>query len=214
MTSTSFWLLLGSVAAVNLLGAASPGPAFFVVSRTAVGQSRRAGLATALGVSLATVIWAFGTIHGLALLIAGAAWLFRIMQAAGAAYLIYLGWQAIRHAAEPLPPALAEHGPTGNLAAFRRGFLTNMTNPKVAVFFASVFASVYGAGMPEWVNLAVLGVIAIDEVVWYSLVALAFSSRPAQTAYGRAKRWIDRAFGAFLALFGIKLLWNLRLLAG
>jgi threonine efflux protein len=214
MTSTSFWLLLGSVAAVNLLGAASPGPAFFVVSRTAVGQSRRAGLATGLGVSLATVIWAFGTIHGLALLIAGAAWLFRIMQAAGAAYLIYLGWQAIRHAAEPLPPALAEHGPTGNLAAFRRGFLTNMTNPKVAVFFASVFASVYGAGMPEWVNLAVLGVIAIDEVVWYSLVALAFSSRPAQTAYGRAKRWIDRAFGAFLALFGIKLLWNLRLLAG
>jgi threonine efflux protein len=214
MTSTSFWLLLGSVAAVNLLGAASPGPAFFLVSRTAVGQSRRAGLATGLGVSLATVIWAFGTIHGLALLIAGAAWLFRIMQAAGAAYLIYLGWQAIRHAAEPLPPALAEHGPTGNLAAFRRGFLTNMTNPKVAVFFASVFASVYGAGMPEWVNLAVLGVIAIDEVVWYSLVALAFSSRPAQTAYGRAKRWIDRAFGAFLALFGIKLLWNLRLLAG
>jgi threonine efflux protein len=214
MTSTSFWLLLGSVAAVNLLGAASPGPAFFVVSRTAVGQSRRAGLATGLGVSLATVIWAFGTIHGLALLIAEAAWLFRSMQAAGAAYLIYLGWQAIRHAAEPLPPALAEHGPTGNLAAFRRGFLTNMTNPKVAVFFASVFASVYGAGMPEWVNLAVLGVIAIDEVVWYSLVALAFSSRPAQTAYGRAKRWIDRAFGAFLALFGIKLLWNLRLLAG
>ena len=214
MTSTSFWLLLGSVAAVNLLGAASPGPAFFLVSRTAVGQSRRAGLATGLGVSLATVIWAFGTIHGLALLIAGAAWLFRIMQAAGAAYLIYLGWQAIRHAAEPLPPALAEHGPTGNLAAFRRGFLTNMTNPKVAVFFASVFASIYGAGMPEWVNLAVLGVIAIDEVVWYSLVALAFSSRPAQTAYGRAKRWIDRAFGAFLALFGIRLLWNLRLLAG
>jgi RhtB (resistance to homoserine/threonine) family protein len=213
MTSTSFWLLLGSVAAVNLLGAASPGPAFFVVSRTAVGQSRRAGLATGLGVSLATVIWAFGTIHGLALLIAGAAWLFRIMQAAGAAYLIYLGWQAIRHAAEPLPPALAEHGPAGNLAAFRRGFLTNMTNPKVAVFFASVFASVYGAGMPEWINLAVLGVIAIDEVVWYSLVALAFSSRPAQAAYGRAKRWIDRAFGAFLALFGIRLLWNLRLLA-
>jgi len=213
MTSTSFWLMLGSVAAVNLLGAASPGPAFFVVSRTAVGQNRRAGLATALGVSLATVIWAFGTIHGLALLIAQAAWLFRIMQAAGAAYLIYLGWQAIRHAAEPLPAAVTEHAPAGRLAAFRRGFLTNMTNPKVAVFFASVFASVYGPGMPEWVNLVVLGVIAIDEIVWYSLVALAFSSRPAQAAYGRAKRWIDRAFGAFLALFGLRLLWNLRLLA-
>src|ERR1700687_1558655 len=96
MTTSSLLLLLLSVAAVNLLGAASPGPAFFVVSRTAVGQSRKAGLATAAGVSIATVIWAFGTIHGLALLIAEAAGLFRIMQAAGAVYLIYLGWRAIR----------------------------------------------------------------------------------------------------------------------
>ena len=65
MTTSSLLLLLLSVAAVNLLGAASPGPAFFIVSRTAVGQSRKAGLATAAGVSIATVIWAFGAIHGL-----------------------------------------------------------------------------------------------------------------------------------------------------
>jgi threonine efflux protein len=212
MTTSSLLLLLLSVAAVNLLGAASPGPAFFVVSRTAVGQSRKAGLATAAGVSIATVIWAFGAIHGLALLIAKAAFLFHIMQAAGAAFLIYIGWNAIRHAAEPLPPPLPENAPAGLGAAFRRGFLVNMTNPKVAVFFASVFASVYGTGMPEWVNLVVLAVIAVDEMVWYTIVALAFSSRPAQAAYGRAKRWIDRAFGAFLALFGLRLLWNLRLL--
>ena len=62
--NASIWLLLISVAAVNLMGAASPGPAFFVVSRTAVGQSRRAGLATACGVVLATMVWAFATIHG------------------------------------------------------------------------------------------------------------------------------------------------------
>ena len=211
MTTSSLLLLLLSVAAVNLLGAASPGPAFFVVSRTAVGQSRKAGLATAAGVSIATVIWAFGAIHGLALLMAKAATLFHIMQAAGAAFLIYLGWKAIRHAAEPLPPPLPDSAPVGLGSAFRRGFLVNMTNPKVAVFFASVFASVYSTGMPEWVNLVVLGVIAVDEMVWYTIVALAFSSRPARAAYGRAKRWIDRAFGAFLTLFGLRLLWNLRL---
>ena len=211
MTTSSLLLLLLSVAAVNLLGAASPGPAFFIVSRTAVGQSRKAGLATAAGVSLATVIWAFGAIHGLALLMAKAATLFHVMQAAGAAFLIYIGWRAIRHAAEPLPPPLPDTAPAGFWAAFRRGFLVNMTNPKVAVFFASVFASVYSTGMPEWVNLVVLGIIAIDEMGWYTIVALAFSSRPARAAYGRAKRWIDRAFGAFLTLFGLRLLWNLRL---
>jgi threonine efflux protein len=207
---TSFWLMLGGIAAVNLLGAASPGPAFFIVSRTAAGQSRRAGFTTALGVSTATVIWAFAAIHGLALLLAEAAWLFRLMQALGGAYLVYLGWQAIRHAPEPLPlpdPAVV---PASGFAAFRRGFVVNMTNPKVMVFFGSVFASVYAPGMPEWTNLAVLAVVAIDEVVWYSIVALAFSTRPAQAAYGRAKRCIDRAFGAFLALFGLRLLWSLR----
>jgi RhtB (resistance to homoserine/threonine) family protein len=206
--SSSFWLMLLGVAGLNLLGAASPGPAFFVVSRAAAGQSRRAGLATALGVSTATLVWAFAAIHGLMLLIAGAAWLFRIMQALGGAYLVYLGWRAFRHAPEPLPTVDAESGPIGGFAAYRRGFMVNMTNPKVMVFFGSVFASVYVPGMPEWANLAVLAVIALDEIAWYTTVALAFSTRPAQVAYGRAKRWIDRAFGTFLALFGARLLWS------
>jgi threonine efflux protein len=210
---SSFWFMLAGIAAINLMGAASPGPAFFVVSRTAAGQSRRAGLAAALGVSSATVIWAFAAIHGLALLLGEAAWMFRLIQALGGAYLVYLGWQAFRHAPEPLPKVDPLIGAPSGLAAYRRGFVVNMTNPKVMVFFASVFASVYTPGKPEWINLAVLVVVALDEIAWYSLVALAFSSRPAQAAYGRAKRWIDRGFGALLGLFGLRLLWNLRALA-
>ncbi len=211
--SSSFWLLLAGVAAVNLMGAASPGPAFFVVSRTAIGQGRRIGLATAAGVVLVTLIWAFGTIHGLSLLLARAAWLLHLLQVAGGAYLLYLAWQAIRHAGEPLATAEPDARTAGLAQAFRRGFITNMANPKIAVFFGSVFATVYGPGMPEWVNLAVLGVIFLDEIVWYSLVVLAFSSRPARAAYARAKRWIDRSFGALLGVFGLKLLSNLRAFA-
>ena len=210
--TTSFWLMLAGIAAVNLMGAASPGPAFFVVSRTAVGQSRRAGLATAYGVVLATMVWACATIHGLALLFKGAPWLLHLLQVLGGAYLLYLAWQAIRHAGDPLPAP----GPDQRVAnlgeAFRRGFITNLANPKIAVFFGCVFTTVYGPGMPEWINLAVLAVIFADELVWYSLVVLAFSSRPAQAAYIRAKRWIDRGFGTLLGLFGLRLLANLRLL--
>jgi RhtB (resistance to homoserine/threonine) family protein len=210
--NASIWLLLISVAAVNLMGAASPGPAFFVVSRTAVGQSRRAGLATACGVVLATMVWAFATIHGLALLFGKAPWLLHLLQVFGGSYLLYLAWQSIRHANDPLPLS-NPRCTAGNLAeAFRRGFVTNLANPKIAVFFGTVFTAVYGPGMPEWINLAVLAVIFVDEIVWYNLVVLAFSSRPAQTAYGRAKRWIDRSFGALLGLFGLRLIANLRLL--
>jgi RhtB (resistance to homoserine/threonine) family protein len=208
----SFWLMLGTVMLVNLMGAASPGPAFLVVSRTAVGESRRAGLATGLGVASATVIWAFAMIHGLALLLAVAAWLFHLLQALGALYLLYLGWKVFRHAADPL--VMTGALPSGRgMSAFRRGFLVNITNPKLAIFFGSIFSQVYGPGYPEWVNLVVLAAIALDEVVWYSIVALIFSSAPAQAVYVRAKRWIDRAFGGFLALIGLRLLWSLRLAA-
>ena len=210
MTS-SFWLMLAGIAAVNLMGAASPGPAFFVVSRTAVGQSRRAGLATAYGVVLATMIWAFATIHGLALLFERAPWLLQLLQVLGGAYLLYLAFQAFRHAGDSLPAPDPEK--VANLGkAFRRGFITNLANPKIAVFFGAVFTTVYGPGMPEWINLAVLLVIFADEIVWYSLVVFAFSSSPAQVAYGRAKRWIDRGFGTLLGLFGLRLLANLRAL--
>ena len=208
----SFWLMLGTVMLVNLMGAASPGPAFLVVSRTAVGESRRAGLATGLGVASATVIWAFAMIHGLALLLAVAAWLFHLLQALGAVYLLCLGWKVLRHAADPLVMTGAPPGGRG-LSAFRRGFLVNITNPKLAIFFGSIFSQVYGPGYPEWVNLVVLAAIALDEVAWYSIVALIFSSAPAQAVYMRAKRWIDRAFGGFLALIGLRLLWSLRLAA-
>jgi threonine efflux protein len=210
--NSSFWWLLAGIAAFNLMGAASPGPAFFVVSRTAVGHSRRTGLATACGVVLATMVWAFATIHGLALLFARVPWLLHLLQVLGGAYLIYLAWQAFRHAAEPLALGGPAQKTTSLGEAFRRGFITNLANPKIAVFFGSIFTTVYGPGMPEWVNLAVLAVIFADEIVWYSLVAVAFSSRPAQAAYGRAKRWIDRGFGALLGLFGLRLLANLRAL--
>src|SRR5262249_13390298 len=137
----------------------------------------------------------------------------RLIQALGGAYLVYLGWQAFRHAPEPLPKVDPLIGAPSGLAAYRRGFVVNMANPKVMVFFASVFASVYTPGKPEWINLAVLVVVALAETAWHSLVALALPPPPAQAAYGRAKRWTARGFGALLGLFGLKLLWNLRALA-
>ena len=206
---TSLRLMLGGLALVNLMGAASPGPAFFVVSRSAAGEGRAAGLATGMGVAVATLVWASAVIHGLALLVAEAAWLFRVVQVLGGAYLLYLGWQAFRHAPDPLPTHTVSTARASALTAFQRGFVVNLTNPKVMVFFASVFASVYAPGLPEWTNLAVLAVIAAVELAWYSTVALALSTRAAQAVYGRAKRWVDRAFAAIIAVFGLRLIWHL-----
>jgi threonine efflux protein len=140
--------MLAGIAAVNLMGAASPGPAFFVVSRTAVGQSRRAGLATAYGVVLATMIWAFATIHGLALLFERAPWLPQLLQVLGGA--ICSIWPSRPSAMRAIPARPGPREKVANLGkAFRRGFITNLANPKIAVFFGAVFTTVYGPGMPN-----------------------------------------------------------------
>jgi threonine/homoserine/homoserine lactone efflux protein len=80
----------------------------------------------------------------------------------------------------------------------------------VIVFFGSIFVALFAADTPNSVRLAALVIVAANESIWYGLVALLFSSRPAQTVYRRAKRWIDRATGAVMMIFGLRLMLNAR----
>ena len=62
--------------------------------------------------------------------------------------------------------------------------------------------------VPGWMIVALIAIVAINETVWYSLVSLFFGSSPVHRSYLMAKRWIDRATGAFLSLLGLRLLWR------
>lgn len=198
--------VLAAFAAVHLLVAASPGPAFLAVSRTAISTSRSAGLIAAAAMATGALIWAVAAFFGLHLLFAQAPWLYDALRLGGAAYLVYLGLGMLRDAwrggsGEGKAIKLAP----GRHATFVHCLAVQLSNPKAAVFFGSIFVTLLPATAPLWVKGAALAILALNEFGWYALVALVLSAPRARRIYGNAKRALDALFGGFLTALGVKL---------
>ena len=195
--------LLG-LAVVHVLAVASPGPSTVLVVQTAAVAGRRGGLVAAFAMMLGAVAWAAAALYGLQALFAQFAWLYRVFQVAGGLFLIYLALMMWRHAREPLPEiAVAARGGDGQI--FVRALLLQLSNPKIMVFFGSIFLSILPQHMPGWMEAAVLALVAFDEFTWFALLALTFSGGKARAFYRRAKFWLDRTMGGALALLGLRL---------
>ena len=193
-----------AIAAAIAVGAASPGPSFVMVVRTAVAKSRADGLAAALGMGVGGVIFCALALFGMRAVFAQAAWLYAGFKIAGGCYLFYLAYRIWRSADQPI----AQQGATivdGRwLRSFLLGLGTQLSNPKTLVFYGSVFA-LLPADLPAWGELVLPPVILAIETGWYTLVALAFSLPQPRAAYLRWKGRIDRAASAVMAALGIKL---------
>ena len=129
---------------VSLLVIVTPGPDTAITIRNTLFGGRSGGLFTALGVACGQAIWALATSVGIVALLIASAPLFLALKYAGAAYLVFLGVQALREALRPTvhtgKAALAGR-PTRRLtplSAFRQGLVSDLGNPKMAVFFASL----------------------------------------------------------------------------
>ena len=198
----AFLALLG-LAIVHLLAVASPGPSTVLVVQTAA-VSRRGGLISAFAMMLGAVAWAAAALYGLQALFAQVAWLYRLFQVAGGLFLIYLAVTIWRHARDPLPE-LATVARGSDWQVFTRALLLQLSNPKIMVFFGSIFLSVLPQDLPGWMQAAVLAIVAFDEFTWFALLTLMFSGTTARAFYRRAKFWLDRTMGGALALLGLRL---------
>ncbi|HZY53890.1 MAG TPA: LysE family transporter [Reyranella sp.] len=194
--------LLG-LAVVHVLAVASPGPSTVLVVQTAA-VSRRSGLITAFAMMLGSVAWASAALFGLQALFAEFAWVHRAFQVAGGLFLLYLAVLIWRHAREPLPEIATLAGGS-DWQVFTRALLLQLSNPKIMVFFGSIFLSVLPHDMPAWMQVTVLALVAFDEFAWFTLLALTFSGGTARAFYRRTKFWIERFMGGALALLGLRL---------
>ncbi len=197
-------LALLAITMALLLVAASPGPAFILVTQQALAHSRRAGIMTALGLAVGSLIWVSLVFLGIAVVFQKLAWVYVLLKLLGGAYLIYLGLRLWLGATKPLVmPARAAAQGSGR--AFRNAVLVQMLNPKAAVFFGSVFLTLLPPDAPGWVLATALGIVFVVEFGWYALLARVLSSQVIQRKYADMKIWFERLAGVWLAFFGVKL---------
>jgi threonine/homoserine/homoserine lactone efflux protein len=193
-----------SIAGAVTLGAMSPGPSFVMVARTAVANSRADGLAAALGMGVGGVLFACAALLGLHVILTAVPWLYLGLKLVGGAYLIYLGCMIWRGARRLLQ--IGECVPSTSRRSFLLGLLTQISNPKAAVVYASIFIALLPQEVPLAAMLILPPAIFVIEAGWYSVVALALSAPSPRAAYLRWKVWVDRAAGSAMALLGIKLI--------
>lgn len=185
----------------------SPGPNFWITIRTAVAHSRRASLRVVAGVVIGTLIWGTAGFLGIRSLFALAPWLYIALKMIGGAYLIFLGsklvWHSFREHDEK--PLVVERSAPEGWGAVRLGLITNLANPKAAIFVTSLFAATMPPHIPLAVGLTTIVLMATISFSWYALVACLFSSRRVSNLYGAISHWIDRLAGAFFVGFGLDL---------
>lgn len=202
---------LGLFVVSGLLLNLVPGPdTLLVVSRSAA-QGWRAGSAAALGIGAGTFVHVLAAALGLSALLAASAAAFEIVKYIGAAYLVYVGARMLlaQRAAEPAPetaprPAVAPPLRT----VFAQGFLTNVLNPKVALFFLAFVPQFIDAQAPaKALAFIFLGcVFNFNSMLWsHALVYFAAAAGRRVRVGPRMLLWMNRTIGALFVGFGLRL---------
>ena len=199
--------LLGMLAALGV-GVVSPGPSFVMVARTAVAHSRTDGIFAALGMGTGGLAFATAALFGLQGLLLAVPSLYVGLKVLGGLYLAYLGVRIWRSARKPLAPGeeVMRVGRSTAGRSFAHGLITQLSNPKAAIVYASVFAAFLPAAPTLGFDLAVVALVFVVESSWYALVAVALSSERPRGAYLSYKAWIDRGAGGIMVALGLRLL--------
>jgi RhtB (resistance to homoserine/threonine) family protein len=195
--------------AVSLLVICTPGQDTALTIRNTLLGGRRAGVATAAGVSSGQAIWTLATSAGLAVILVASGPLFLAVRLAGAAYLIYLGVRSLVKAATRSSSGDdAARDQAGRLAprtAFWQGLLSNLSNAKMVAFFISLLPQFVGPH-PGFVMLALLGLnFCLLTLVWLIGYAFAIERMKALLLRGRVQRAMDALLGAVLVGLGLRM---------
>jgi threonine efflux protein len=213
---------LFTLALLYLAALMIPGPNMILLTHTAASVSRPAALATALGISVGTLMWVAIAVFGMKSIFDAAPVLQTALRLVGGLYLLYLAWGLTRdvwgHRASPkLDSSVAATRANGNDTSddqrfakyFRRGLLTNATNPKSLAFWSSVAVVSIDPNASLAIQIASVVLVAVMGLGWHIGVAFLFSTAPAQRAYLRVKPVLSVITSIIMAGFGVRLLASL-----
>ena len=184
----------------------TPGLDTALVLRTAAVEGPRRAALAGVGIGAGCLVWGAAVAFGLGALLQASSLAFTALKWAGAAYLVWLGVGLILKPRDRFEMETAGPAATGQTAWMRRGFLTNLMNPKIGVFYISFLPQFLAKGVaPAPFMLLLAGIHALLGLLWFA--ALIAATRPIAGALKKAGvvRWLDRITGGVFLGFGLKL---------
>jgi threonine/homoserine/homoserine lactone efflux protein len=189
--------------AVSAIVIVTPGQDTALTIRNSLLGGRRAGFSTALGVSTGQAVWTAATSAGLAALLVASEPAFVALKLVGAAYLVYLGAQSLLAALRGHTRLHAGSGSAAPAVALRQGILSNLGNPKMAVFFSSLLPQFGGTSFASLLALGLL--FCTMTLAWLSVYAVVVARAGDVLRRPRIRRLLDAMTGLVLTALGIRL---------
>ena len=196
---------------ISILVIVSPGQDTALTIRNTLVGGRAGGIATAAGVTTGLASWTMASSAGLAALLVASQPLFLAVRLAGAAYLIFLGLQglygAVVRGGHRTDVVRTAKGPRLRRAvAYRQGLISNLSNPKIVVFFLSLFPQFVNRGEASFARLLLLGLIFCTiTLTWLTLYAVAVARIGDFLRRDRVRRSLEAATGLVLIGLGVRL---------
>jgi threonine/homoserine/homoserine lactone efflux protein len=196
---------------VSAIVIVTPGPDTALTIRNTLLGGRIGGISAALGVSLGQLLWAVATSLGIIAVLVASEPLFLAVKYAGAGYLVFLGGQALIAALRPskkhaAPALLRRSGQRLTpSASLRQGIISNLGNPKMAVFFASLLPQ-FAPGPATFSRLLLLGLVfSVMTFAWLAAYAAVVAKAGDVLLRPRVRRAIEGITGAVLIALGLRL---------
>jgi threonine/homoserine/homoserine lactone efflux protein len=185
----------------------TPGADMAMVSRSVLIGGRREAFATTLGILAGCLVWALVSAAGVAAVLAASRTAYDALRLAGAAYLVWLGVQSLLAARRgDRPSAELDRVGARRPSPFRQGLLTNLFNPKIAIFYSTFLPQFIGPGDPALLLSVVLaGVHIAFGLIWLTVYAWLLDRAVTAFASSRVRRALDALTGTVLVALGLRL---------
>lgn len=200
------WL---SLVAICIMGALSPGPSLALIVKNTMAGGASAGYASSISHGLGVALYAAITATGIGIIIVKSPTLFSVIQYAGAAFLVYLGINALMSKKQQLEFAdETKDAMTTNVNGWRDGFLIAFLNPKLAIFFLALFSQFVDANASTAQKVIMTATVGTIDALWYCLVTFMLSRGPILNKLKANSHIIDKVTGSFLILLAARVVLN------
>jgi threonine/homoserine/homoserine lactone efflux protein len=204
---------IGTFSLMVLLLTIMPGPNGALIIKTVPQKGRRAGLLNLAGIVSAFSIHGLFSILGLSALIINTSYAFFFVKLLGSIYLLYIGitslWQAFfsKSSSTTVKQESKKAGTRQNKKLYLEGFLTNLLNPKVSMFYLAAFPQFISLdGNPIFESFILVGIHSFVVIIWFSLIIISISKAAQTLSSIRFKRIVQGVIGSFMLWFGYRLL--------